>query len=232
MRKKYVSTTASQKTGEMERTICGFTVFKIATKLLKEFQLEPDTNQVLILEQPGGVPQTDYCVLRHSNTCFSCFPHHQTRGAVYEYMRSLTQSLFAATAQSALKNLSWTVRRPEYGHSWSWWAHWVSPAAVCLIVSTQKTRQLRNTSEGRSRKCVFLWLGDPSSDKYWLWKSQEGRTKRPNCTWSSSTAQLQHLVVAELLLLVFVSIFATSSLRESPDDRISSRPLKWKQRQL
>lgn len=43
---------------------------------------------------------------------------------------------------------------------------------------------------------------------------------------------LQHLVVAELLLLVLVSIFATSSLRESPDDRISSRPLKWKQRQL
>lgn len=39
---------------------------------------------------------------------------------------------------------------------------------------------------------------------------------------------LQHLVVTEVLLPVFVSILATSSLRESPDDRINSLPLEGK----
>lgn len=39
----------------------------------------------------------------------------------------------------------------------------------------------------------------------------------------------QHLVVIEHLSLVFESILATSSLRDSPDDRISSLPLKREQ---
>lgn len=43
---------------------------------------------------------------------------------------------------------------------------------------------------------------------------------------------LQHLVVAEPWLEAFGSILATSSLRESPDDRISSLPLRPKHQQL
>lgn len=97
--------------------------------------------------------------------------------------------------------------------------------ADCL--NTHRTALFHKKSEMRSRKCVFLHPVRNTDFGY-------SRKDEPNVLPYSQLhlivhTQLfpQHLLVAELLLLVFESILATSSLRESPDDRISSRPVLY-----
>lgn len=98
------------------------------------------------------------------------------------------------------------------------------------MLFTQKTAPFHNKSEMRSRKCVFLWLGE--SIRWEILTLDEPNILLYFQLHFDRPPQLllQHLVIAEPLLLAFGSIFATSSLRESPDDRISSLPLRWQQR--
>lgn len=185
----------------------------------------PDMNQVL-MEQLGGVLQTEYCVLRHSNGCFSYFPHRWTL-VVYEYVRSTAWQFVYRPERSwdskmSFKNHLSASKYPQPA-SQSCCLGWLSRCSLCR-------KQLYFTSLKGGAGSVFSF-----GQKHWLWMSQEGRTRHPPVFPIALDRPpqlfLQHLVVAEPLLLVFESILATSSLSESPDDRISSRPLRWKHRQ-
>lgn len=167
---------------------------------------------VLILQQLDEALQTEYCVLRHSNRCFTtAICHRQLLSSLPK--PSWFMSLFigqkeAVTAKWAFINLTMPT---------------VSSQSCCcgLIVSNNSSISQRDEKQ----EVCFSFI---------LWEILTlDAAGRMNLQYSQlhlivhTQLFLQHL--AELLLLVVESIFATSSLRESPDDRISSRPLKHRE---
>lgn len=78
--------------------------------------------------------------------------------------------------------------------------------------------------------CVFLWLRGihpVTNTDFGSHRKDEPHVLRYSQLHLvvQHSSFLQHLVVAEPLLLDFESILATSSRRVSPDDRISSLPM-------
>lgn len=109
---------------------------------------------------PGAAPQTEYRVLRHSNGCFSCFPH-----------RSWFMSIWGARPDTVCL----FIAEEEAGTAETSSDHRVSPAAGfdCLEALCTEKRRSRKFSFGR-------WGNTDVSVR---------PSRIPNCTWSSIAAR-------------------------------------------
>lgn len=74
--------------------------------------------------------------------------------------------------------------------------------------------------------CVSLVGGNPSCEKYWLWDEVHALRYSQIALYRPLTLFLQHVAKVEALMPALESMLATRSLSVSPDERISSRPLK------
>lgn len=117
---------------------------------------------------------------------------------------------------------SWFGRHRLFGRSKNWVAkmspdHSLSPSCCSLRLSRRFLQQQKS-----------LWL-EAGSVFFFGLMGIFGWIKHPLGFFFFPPQVLsQQAVIAEVPLLVLGSILATSSRRESPDDRISSLPLRWR----